>query len=200
MQTEAKFVARIKTELGYLKRIARSLARADSDLADDLLQQTLFNAWRYKDSYTPESNFRAWLTVIMRNNHYTAVRRRKFEVSDPDQVHARRQAVADRAPAMVDLNRLARRVNAGLDEMPHRMRSALVGHCVNHMQYEELAKKLRCPLGTVRSSINRGRARLRAMVGPELLEVLAEPIDQDVLTLDSDSDSATGSDSTLSLS
>src|SRR6201991_1142804 len=66
-----------------LNMFARSLCR-DSTRAEDLVQEALARALRNIDRFTPGTNLKAWLFTIVRNEHYSQLRRRKFEATGVD--------------------------------------------------------------------------------------------------------------------
>ena len=62
---------------------ARSLCR-DGVKADDLVQEALARALANIDRFRPGTNLKAWLFTIVRNEHYSQLRRRKFEAMGVD--------------------------------------------------------------------------------------------------------------------
>src|SRR5688572_2374382 len=61
-----------------LRSFARSLCR-DGVRAEDLVQEALLRAFDNIDRFEPGTNLKAWLFTIVRNEHYSQLRRRKFE-------------------------------------------------------------------------------------------------------------------------
>ena len=66
-----------------LHSFARSLCR-DGGRAEDLVQEALARALGNIQRFTPGTNLKAWLFTIVRNEHYSQLRRRKFEASGVD--------------------------------------------------------------------------------------------------------------------
>ena len=62
--------------LAHRRAFARSLTGGNRDLADDLVQDTLVNAMKAQDQFTPGTNRRAWLFTILRNRFRSVVTRR----------------------------------------------------------------------------------------------------------------------------
>jgi DNA-directed RNA polymerase specialized sigma24 family protein len=60
----------------HLRAFARSLARGDAHLADDVVQDTLVLALRSWGGFTPGTNLKAWLFTILRDRFHTLVGRR----------------------------------------------------------------------------------------------------------------------------
>ena len=66
-----------------LRAFAHSLC-GDSQLSNDLVQETLLKAWAHKDFFVPDSNLKAWLFTILRNTYFTHYRKSQREELDED--------------------------------------------------------------------------------------------------------------------
>lgn len=148
----------IEAEIPRLRRYARHLV-GDVDRADDLVQECLTRALGKRDSWTPGTNLRAWLFVILRNCHINELRRAQRSpisgeppLSEPDLARAGSQ---EARVALLEV----RDAFLGLSE-EHREVLLLVA--VEELRYEEAAAILGVPLGTVRSRLSRARQALRA--------------------------------------
>jgi len=124
--------------------------------AEDLVQDTVERAIRFRDQYKADTNLRAWVHQILFSQFASRCRRRRVErnalailASDPCAWTA-----PDHAPAMVDLSPPVRRA---LEELPASFRKAVVLVDIEEMSYKAAAKKLRVPIGTVMSRLHRGR-------------------------------------------
>ena len=138
-----------------LRAFAWSLSHNASD-ADDLVQDTLIKAWTHKDKFEPGTNLRAWLFTILRNTYYTAVVRRRREVRDETGKYA---AQLSQSPTQ-DWSVAVRALQAALQQLPDEHREALVLVGAAGLSYEEAAEICNCALGTIKSRVNRARARL----------------------------------------
>ena len=159
--SDHQFRAELIGMIPKLRAFARGLC-GNRDLADDLAQETLAKAWAARASYTPDTNFRAWLFRILRNHFYTVASvARRFVPYDPD-VSAHVQSV----PATQGDGLILADMQRGLATLPAEQREALV-LLGSGLQWDEIAVVMSCPLGTVKSRITRGRASLkRYMDGP----------------------------------
>lgn len=151
------FESSVRPELAILYRVARRLARSD-DEASDLVQQTLvkaFQAWgRFDGRY-----LRSWLIQIMRNENLMRIRSSgKMEEVELD------EAIAVDEPFWDEVHWRAQvgRVLQELDALPVEFRIAVTLCDLEQMTYEEAAKAMDVPIGTVRSRLSRGRSMLRA--------------------------------------
>ena len=138
-----------------LRAFAWSLSHNSAD-ADDLVQETLIKAWANKDKFEPGTNLRAWLFTILRNTYYTALAKKRREVADEDGKHA---ATLSAAPTQ-DWSVTMRALQAALQRLPHEHREALVLVGAAGLTYEEAAEICGCALGTIKSRVNRARAKL----------------------------------------
>ncbi len=133
--------------------------------ANDLVQEVLVRVRRGLDSYQPGS-FEGWLWRITRNAFLDEVRKRKRRptVPLPDEVDRWDLAKAD--PADVEYARisLGDDIQKALLELPVEFRESVVLCDVVGLSYEEIAKAVAVPIGTVRSRIHRGRKMLREIL------------------------------------
>jgi RNA polymerase sigma-70 factor (ECF subfamily) len=138
-----------------LRAFAWSLSHNGSD-ADDLVQDTLIKAWTNRDKFEPGTNLRAWLFTILRNTYYTHALRRRREVRDEQGEYAG----ALRSPPTQDWSMAMRALQAALGQLPPEHREALILVGAAGLSYEEAAEICGCALGTIKSRVNRARARL----------------------------------------
>ena len=151
--------------LPRLRRYARVLT-GDLNRADDLVQDTLTRAWAKRELWQEGSDLRAWLFTIMHNVHINqfSLRQREFkEISlDADEgagaweipVRATQSDRVELAEIFVQISRL-----------PDEQREVLLLAAVEEMRYQDIAKVLGVPIGTVMSRLSRARERLRRMTG-----------------------------------
>jgi RNA polymerase sigma-70 factor (ECF subfamily) len=145
-----------------LRAFAWSLSHNSAD-ADDLVQDTLIKAWTHRAKFEPGSNLRAWLFTILRNTYYTAVARRRREVADEDDQHAASLSAEPTQEWSVTL----RSLQGALAQLPHEHREALILVGAAGLTYEEASQVCGCALGTIKSRVNRARARLMKLMADE---------------------------------
>jgi RNA polymerase sigma-70 factor (ECF subfamily) len=145
-----------------LRAFAWSLARNGSD-ADDLVQDTLIKAWTHREKFELGTNLRAWLFTILRNTYYTVLSKKRREVPDEDGKHA---ATLSAAPTQ-DWSVAMRSLQAALQKLPPEHREALVLVGAAGLTYEEAAEICGCALGTIKSRVNRARAKLLKIMDAE---------------------------------
>lgn len=145
-----------------LRAFAWSLSHNGSD-ADDLVQDTLIKAWSNREKFEPGTNLRAWLFTILRNTYYTQVIRRRREVRDETGEYANSMPT----PATQDWSVAMRALQTALAQLPDEHREALVLVGAAGLSYEEAAEICGCALGTIKSRVNRARARLLKIMDAE---------------------------------
>jgi RNA polymerase sigma-70 factor (ECF subfamily) len=138
-----------------LRAFAWSLSHNSSD-ADDLVQETLTKAWTHREKFEPGTNLRAWLFTILRNTYYTGAGRRRREVRDETGQYA---ATLSTAPTQ-DWSIAMRDMQLALAQLPDEHREALILVGAAGLTYEEAAEICGCALGTIKSRVNRARAKL----------------------------------------
>lgn len=159
----AHFEAEIVPHLGALHRFACALKAADE--AEDLVQITCTRALENRTRYRPDTNARAWLFTILRNE---LVSRRRRLVRERDLAAERTLLAANEMDQSVELLLLDRRwseeIRAALASLAERYRTPVYLKDVEGFSYREIADVLHCPLGTVMSRLARGRTLLRALL------------------------------------
>lgn len=147
----------------------------DPDVAADVTQDTFVAAFRNIRTYRNTASFRAWLLRIGSNmacDYWRRIQRHPVEsldgLTDEDSPHtvgflstlAATDTESD--PEAYSLSReLQELLQDGIQQLPLDQRTAVVLCDVEGLSYEEIATATQTSLGTVRSRISRGRARLR---------------------------------------
>ena len=142
-----------------LRRYARALT-GDRFFADDLVQDTLERAWGRIYLWRPGSDLRAWLFTIMHNLHVNQARTRRSE----DSIDLRNEPMEFAARPSQEERLEITDLTMALRRLPDEQREVLLLVGLEEMSYQEAAKALAVPLGTVMSRLSRGRERLRALM------------------------------------
>ena len=72
----------------------------------------------------------------------------------------------------LEQNELGRAIQHAIDQLPEKYKSVIVLRDVEELSYEQIGEILRCPTGTVKSRVNRGRLRLQEMLRQWQVEIL----------------------------
>ena len=160
--TVADFHKLLVTTLPRLRVQALALTRNRSD-ADDLVQAAVTSALAAKDSFTPGTNFGAWMFRILRNRFISDVRRKR-ETTDIDDV----PSSAFARPGAQEDSLVMRELRGHLSRLPAEQRTALVMVTVQGLSYEEVAAAMDCAVGTAKCRVFRARQTLqRWLTGEE---------------------------------
>src|SRR5215469_12748368 len=142
-----------------LHTFARSLTR-DGVRADDLVQEALMRAFDNIERFTPGTNLKAWLFTILRNEHYSQLRRRKFEAQDVSTDQLPELSVPPDHDGELEL----RDLNRALAALSPGQRAALLLVSASGFSYEEAAQICGCAVGTIKSRVARARSALMEML------------------------------------
>ena len=150
----------IVEHLPAMRAFAVSLTR-NASLADDMVQDALVKAWSNLDKFQAGTNMRAWLFTILRNTYYSNRRKAKREVPDVDgtiTASLSRKPDHDGRLNMMDFE-------VAFAKLPEEQREALVLVGASGFAYEEAAETCGVAVGTIKSRVNRGRAKLAEIMG-----------------------------------
>jgi RNA polymerase sigma-70 factor (ECF subfamily) len=146
----------IMAHVPHLRRYARALLRHEVD-ADDLVQDTLERALRKFSLWKPGTNLRAWLFSVMHNVHVNRIRAKRDLDSLEEDMDVPVEGRQEEGLKMRDLS-------ASLLGLPLEQREVLLLVALEGLSYEEVARTLDIPMGTVMSRLSRGRERLRGLL------------------------------------
>jgi RNA polymerase sigma-70 factor (ECF subfamily) len=146
-----------------LRKYARSLCY-DTEAADDLVQETFLRAWASAGSFESGTNLGAWLFTILRNGFLSDRRKRGRVVEDPDGAHAARLQTPPAQESHLERQDLVH----ALTRLHDDQRDALLLVAVQGLSYEDAALACSCPIGTIKSRVQRARTRLAALMGLDL--------------------------------
>jgi RNA polymerase sigma-70 factor (ECF subfamily) len=141
----------------------------DAESAADAAQDAFLSAFRNLRSFRGGS-FRSWILRIATNTCYDILRARKrrpttsLDVDNGDGEDSSPLQIADRAESPDDFalrRELAAAIERGLATLPEEQRLILILSDIQGLAYEEIAEITNTNLGTVKSRLSRGRARLR---------------------------------------
>jgi RNA polymerase sigma-70 factor (ECF subfamily) len=171
-----EIVARYKGKIfNYLYRMTGS-----AEDAEDLTQEVFVRMYTNIHSFRAEASLSTWLFRIAGNLSVDAFRRGKKSrgvtqsldagVAGAEDENATRD-VPDMSHApetLLGRKELGAQIQAALDRLPPKLRSAVILHDIEGLAYEEIAEAERVPLGTVKSRIFNARVALREHLRPYL--------------------------------
>ncbi len=163
----------------YQRKLARLLSRFIRDPAEveDVTQEAFIKAYRALPGFRGDSAFYTWLYRIGINtakNYLMAMGRRaptstEVEADEAEGFEEGEQLRDINTPESVLLsNEIAETVNSTIEKLPEELRTAIQLREIEGMSYEEIAKVMDCPIGTVRSRIFRAREAIAEQLRPLL--------------------------------
>lgn len=193
IDADALLVARVKQGdvrafemlvVKYQRRIERLIGRMvrDSDLVQDIAQETFIRAYRALPNFRGESAFYTWLYRIAVNSAKKALSDMKRDPlvlessralgEDGEETSRAESELSDgeTPEGVLASKEIATAVNSAIDALSEDLRQAITLREIEGLSYEEIAEVMNCPIGTVRSRIFRARDAIAQRLKP-LLDV-----------------------------
>jgi len=158
----------LQEHLNGLFSYALVLSRNQAE-AEDLVQETCLRALLAMERLRPDSNVKSWLFTILRNIWLNQLRQRK---TVPDMVRVETDeeisnlAVdSSRDPHAAYVKDLeGEQVRHAIEQLPLEFREVILLREYEELSYEEIARMLQCPVGTVMSRLARARSKVRDLL------------------------------------
>ena len=166
----------------YQRRIERLIGRMvrDTDLVQDIAQETFIRAYRALPQFRGDSAFYTWLYRIAVNTAKKALMDMKrdplvsessMRVDDEGEETSRAEnelTDGETPEAVLASKQIAAAVNAAIEALSEDLRQAITLREIEGLSYGEIADVMNCPIGTVRSRIFRARDAIAARLRPLL--------------------------------
>ena len=166
----------------YQRRVARLIGRMvrDSDLVQDITQETFIKVYRALPQFRGESAFYTWLYRIAVNTARKAMMDLKRDplvlaslaAHDAENEETSRvesePSNGETPEALLASKEIAAAVNTAIEALSDDLRQAITLREIEGLSYEEIAELMNCPIGTVRSRIFRAREAIAARLRPLL--------------------------------
>ena len=139
----------------------------DPMYSEDIVQETFIRVYRNKHRYHRIAKFSTWIYTIASNLVKTELRRRKvkqfFSISSKGTEEKDYDLPGRSRDVEKDVDRSMKQdaVLKEIDNLPSPFKEAVILRDIQDLSYEEISDILSVPLGTVKSRVNRGRARLQ---------------------------------------
>jgi RNA polymerase sigma factor (sigma-70 family) len=130
----------------------------DRTLSEDLVQDVFFRILKYRHTYKPGTQFRAWMYQIARNARMDSFRKSKPEVEfQPEMVKGERPADTVQQAQEAEL------LHRALMQLPEEKREVLILSRFQELKYDEIAKLMGIEEGTVKVRVHRALQELRGV-------------------------------------
>lgn len=154
----------------YKDRLMNVIFRmlSSSEEAEDIVQETFVRVYQHRKSFDFRHCFSTWIYTIALNLARNELRKRKrFRFFDIFDMQGNESEIA---VEMEIPSNLPKAIENALETLPEKYKMAFVLRDIQELPYEEVAKIMNIPLGTVKSRVNRARAMLREKLRPRLEE------------------------------
>ena len=132
--------------------------------AKDLMQETFCRAFKHRDRFSKNTNFKAWMTTIMRNNFINDYRKKKTRNQVMESVEDFSYLLDNRVSLDNGESVIMRKELQGMiEELSEDLQMAF-SMFLNGYHYAEIAKSANVPIGTIKSRIFFARKKLRARI------------------------------------
>ncbi len=163
--TNQEFISKTQELNNLLFAFALRLTRSRQD-AEDLMQETAIKAYKYRHNFAEGTNFKSWISTIMRNtfiNHYRKAKTRRHLNHRADEVTENievKNIVANSGEQNLRMQEMKRMLNSigELYSVPFLL-------FYKGFEYQEIAEKLNIPIGTVKSRIFSARVKMKQLIG-----------------------------------
>lgn len=139
--------------------------------AEDVVQETMIRVYQHRQSFNFQHCLSTWIYTIGLNLARNELRKRKkfkfFDITEM-QGNEKEFAIEPKLPS-----RLSQVLSSAIDGLPEKYRTAFLLRDVQELPYDEVAKILDVPLGTVKSRVNRARMMLRDKLRPRMEDINA---------------------------
>jgi RNA polymerase sigma-70 factor, ECF subfamily len=166
----------------YQRRIERLIGRMvrDTDLVEDIAQETFIRAYRALAQFRGEAQFYTWLYRIAVNTAKKALgdlkrdplvsenALRGGDEEDETSSVENELTTAETPETVLAAKEIATAVNSAMEALPEELRQAVTLREIEGLSYEDIADVMNCPIGTVRSRIFRAREAISAKIKPLL--------------------------------
>jgi RNA polymerase sigma-70 factor (ECF subfamily) len=152
----------------YQDRLMNVIGRmlSSTEEAEDVVQEAFVRVYQHRQSFDFKHCLSTWIYTIGLNLARNELRKRKkFKFYDITEMQGSEAefAVQPKLPS-----RLPQVLDAAIAKLPEKYRTAFVLRDIQEQPYDEVAKILDVPLGTVKSRVNRARMMLREILQPKL--------------------------------
>ena len=146
-----------------IHRLVQSLIK-DSDLSNDIVQETFIRAFKALKNYRRESKFYTWLYRIAMNTSYNYLKSNKIYHTRVDSLDDELVEISDThhlsPERSLENDDLRNEINRAVAKLPIDLRSSLILRDVEGFSYDQISEILGCEIGTVKSRISRARTRV----------------------------------------
>jgi len=146
----------------YQRKIYSQIVAQVSDFSEayDLLQEVCLKVYRFIKNFNQRSSFSVWLYRITQNTIKNYYRWRATQLECQSYDFFEQVDETSNPEANLIGYELSESINKAVDHLPREMQRCLYLYLITGLDYDEIAQRLNCPPGTVRSRIHRMRSMI----------------------------------------
>lgn len=162
--TSIEFTEQLNQFQAFLHNFALRLTQ-NQEKAKDLVQDTALRAFRYREKFQVGTNFKGWISTIMRNTFINQYRKekRRMHVSEPVESFAYALEGKIITPNQGEANLRMQEIISIFEKMSNLYSIPFLLH-YRGFEYKEIAEKLDLPIGTVKSRIHTARNKMKETI------------------------------------
>lgn len=142
--------------------------RISHEMVEDIVQETFLRVYQHRGRFDFHHCFSTWIYTIALNLARNELRKnKKYKFVDIFEMQNKEVEIAVDAKVPSNLGPV---LEAAIDGLPEKYKTAFLLRDIEEMPYEEVARILSIPLGTVKSRVNRARSILREKLKPRMEE------------------------------
>ncbi len=146
-----------------IKNIIKLVTKESTDVCEDLEQEVYIKAFKNKDKYREEGKFSNWITTITYNvsRDYlkSAKKRNETQLEDDSKIINIKDKKISAEEKMLQRERQLR-ISGAINSLNKKHREVIILSEIENITYEEIARRLNCPVGTVKSRIYNAKKEL----------------------------------------
>ena len=159
----------IESNKQSVKNIIRLITRQDNE---DLEQEVYIKAWKNVDKYEERGSFKSWICTIAKNVSRDYLKSSAFKninnTTSDEVVLATVRDIRETPDSRVQARERQQRIISAIEGLKPKFKEVIMLCEIYGYTYEEASKKLRCPLGTIKSRIYNAKKEL-AIILEDLL-------------------------------
>jgi len=146
-----------------VRNIIRLVTKENADVCEDLEQEVYIKAFKNKEKYKEKGKFSNWLTTITYNvsRDYLKCTKKKNETDFTDETVFINIKDKKANPEEILLQRERQeRITNAINSLNKKHKEVIILSEIEHISYEDIARRLNCPVGTVKSRIYNAKKEL----------------------------------------
>lgn len=139
-----------------IKNIIKLVTKENAEVCEDLEQEVYIKAFKNQDKYTETGKFSNWITTIAYNvsrDHLKSAKKRyETQFEDENKIINIKDKKISLEERILQRERQIR-ISGAINSLNKKMRDVIILSEIENLTYEEIARRLNCPVGTVKSRI-----------------------------------------------